>query len=247
MKEIRAIVLLLCGLGWASASLAAGSIYQIGMIKSLSAGVFEGTTTYAQLAKLGDFAVGTFNDLNGEMGANDGKFYRFQSDKEPYGKLIPVASTDISPFAQVVYFKPTKKMLISNIENFKNLNAAIEKQLPNKNIPYAIRIKGKFENAKLRSLSKQKAPYPKLSVAAKSAAYYSMDKAEGTLVGYWFPALLNNLGPEKSHFHLISQKANMGGHLLDVKVKDAVVEIQPIHDVKILLPNNKVFARTTIK
>ena len=42
-------------------------LYQTSLMSALLSGVYEGTTTIADLLKHGDFGLGTFNELDGEL------------------------------------------------------------------------------------------------------------------------------------------------------------------------------------
>ena len=52
------------------------TLTQISTIDALMTGVYDGETTLSDLKGKGDFGVGTFNALNGEMILLDGEFYR---------------------------------------------------------------------------------------------------------------------------------------------------------------------------
>ncbi|MDE3226620.1 MAG: acetolactate decarboxylase, partial [Nitrospirota bacterium] len=53
----------------------AHELFQTSTIGALMEGVYDGEVTYGELAKHGDFGLGTFNALDGEMIAFDGTFY----------------------------------------------------------------------------------------------------------------------------------------------------------------------------
>jgi hypothetical protein len=58
----------------------AGELYQTSLMSALMAGNYEGQMTYGDIRKHGDFGLGTFNDLDGEMVGFDGMFYQVRSD-----------------------------------------------------------------------------------------------------------------------------------------------------------------------
>ena len=51
----------------------ADEVYQISTISSLLAGGYDGDTTVAELLRHGSFGLGTFNGVDGEMMALDGR------------------------------------------------------------------------------------------------------------------------------------------------------------------------------
>jgi alpha-acetolactate decarboxylase len=65
-------------------------------------GICEGDVTIAELLTHGDFGLGTFNRLDGEMVVLDGICHHLRSD----GSAQVAAPTDRTPFAAVTWFKP---------------------------------------------------------------------------------------------------------------------------------------------
>ena len=89
---------------WAATLLAhqrAGSeVYQFSTIGALLDGVYDGDVTVAEILRHGDFGLGTFNHLDGEMVVLDGVCYRVRAD----GTATRADPTDRSPFAAVTRF-----------------------------------------------------------------------------------------------------------------------------------------------
>ncbi len=81
------------------------TIFQVAPIAGLAEGVYDGNYTYGELKKHGDFGLGTFLDLDGEMIAVDGKFYQMLDN----GHFKLVDDKQVVPFAEVNYFVPTIK------------------------------------------------------------------------------------------------------------------------------------------
>lgn len=73
-----------------------GEIYQTSLMSALIAGVYEGATTIAQLLEHGDFGLGTFNELDGELIAFDRQVFQLRAD----GSANPhtLSSKRLSPF-----------------------------------------------------------------------------------------------------------------------------------------------------
>lgn len=57
-----------------------GEIYQISLMSALIDGVYEGETTIAELLKHGNFGLGTFNHLDGELIAFDQEIHQLRAD-----------------------------------------------------------------------------------------------------------------------------------------------------------------------
>ncbi len=218
-------------------------LFQVATIGSLSQGVYDGDFKLRQLEKHGDFGGGTFNHLNGEMVALDGKFYQIRAN----GKLREALPTQTTPFAQVVFFNPTETFKVSDEKNFSALEKAVSSQFNNKNVPYAIKIEGTFRQVKLRSLRQQQKPYPKLTKAASKQAEYELDHVRGTLVGFWFPQYWAGMAVPGFHMHFVNADKTTGGHVLAVNVEDATVSLEQIHQVAVNLPYSRSFASANLQ
>src|SRR5690349_18768195 len=85
----------------AVATQAAETLTQVSTYPALQMGQFDGDTTFAQLEQAGDFGLGTFDGLDGEMIALDGVFYQAKAD----GSVAVADKTLQTPFADVHFFE----------------------------------------------------------------------------------------------------------------------------------------------
>lgn len=95
-------------------------IFQVAPISALAAGAYgDGSFTFGELKHHGDFGLGTFLGLDGEMIALDGKFYQMLEK----GHIRQVNDNDKVPFAEVNFFIPTQNSVqLSPIENYQKLS-----------------------------------------------------------------------------------------------------------------------------
>ena len=98
---VRGLLPVFLGLVLLAAPARAVELYQVSTIEALTAGLYSPEGSFADLARHGDFGLGTFVDLDGEMVALDGAFYQVKSD----GTVHVVPPTAKTPFAEVVFFK----------------------------------------------------------------------------------------------------------------------------------------------
>ena len=56
------------------------SLYQVSLLQGLTFGDYTGSVTVAELKKMGDIGIGTFDKLNGELIMLDGVVYRAAGD-----------------------------------------------------------------------------------------------------------------------------------------------------------------------
>jgi acetolactate decarboxylase len=76
------------------------TLFQLAAFNTLSTGKYEGVMPYSELEQYGDFGIGTFDGLNGEMLALDGVFYQIPSSGVPK----EVDPTQTAPYATITYF-----------------------------------------------------------------------------------------------------------------------------------------------
>ena len=106
------------------------SLYITGTYGALNRGVYDGDVTIADLKRQGDFAMGNFNALDGEMVAVDGKYYQIG----PGGKLNPADDSMRMPNTTATFFKADKVITIDKPMSYQELQQYISSQLPTENI-----------------------------------------------------------------------------------------------------------------
>jgi acetolactate decarboxylase len=207
------------------------TLYQVSAFNVFSAGNFEGNVTYAELAKHGDFGIGTLNGLNGEMIAFDGKFYQIPTDGAPR----EIGSSEKTPYATVTFFSIDQTFQVVNVSSYSQLTEDINSTLPNYNAIYAIKVHGFFDFAETRSVPIQTKPYPTLTEAVKNQTVFNLNGVSGTAVGFFFPESMDGVDFSGFHLHFLTDDHTAGGHLLECTVKNATVEIDQINNYHLLI------------
>ncbi|WP_420420768.1 acetolactate decarboxylase [Simkania sp.] len=218
-------------------------IFQVSTFSALMQGVYDGSMTYAEVEKQGNFGLGTFNQINGEMVALDGLFYQ----DSPNGTLSQVDPKQTTPFAVITFFNSSFSQKLLSSRNFEHLGRLLLPLIKQKNTPHAIKIEGSFRHLHLRSLPKQDPPYSNLMHAVKKQNEYDFYDIKGTLVGYYFPEYLNGVNVGGFHFHFISADLTKGGHVLDVSTKSGTCYFQPCQNLKIHFPDSARFAEANLR
>jgi len=213
------------------------TVFQTSTLSALMEGVYDGNTTFAELKKEGDFGLGTLNGLDGEMVGFGGAFYQITSD----GKAHEIPDDAVTPFAVVTFFEPDKTVAIDGPLGCGDLEKYILEQLPSDNIFYAIKIDGKFESVKTRSVPKQSEPFPPLAEVVKIQSVFELENVEGTIAGYWFPDYLSAVNAAGFHFHFLTADKKTGGHVLDCRASKVKIGIDYNDDLQISLPKTENF------
>ena len=208
------------------------TLYQVSAFNVFSEGNFDGNVTYAELAKHGNFGIGTLNQLNGEMIAFDGKFYQIPTNDSPR----EIGSEEKTPYATVTFFSSDYTFPVANVTSYLQLMENINSTLLNFNVIYAIKVHGFFDFAQTRSVPIQNKPYPNLSEAVKNQTIFDLNEVEGTMAGFFFPTSMNGVDYVGYHLHFLTDDNTAGGHLLECVIKNATVEIDQTNDYHLLLP-----------
>ena len=190
------------------------TLYQVSTIDALMQGVFDGVQPVGELKKHGDFGIGTFDALDGEMIVLDGVVYQAKAD----GRIYPVADSQTTPFATVTYFNSDLAATTRSPMNLSIFSSVMEKQLPTGNMIYAVRIHGTFPTMKVRAIPAQKEPFPTLSEASKNQSVYTYSETTGTIIGFYTPVFFKSVNVPGYHLHYLSDDHKTGGHILDLTV-----------------------------
>ncbi len=214
-------------------------IYQVSTIDALSEGVYDGEVTFDDLKKHGDFGIGTFNGLDGEMIGFDGEFYQIRVD----GVAYPVPGSMMTPFSVVTFFDAEKTETIDDVMTLEDIKQHILNEVETENVFYAVKISGTFSYVKARSVPKQEKPYPRLIEAVKDQAIFEFYDTEGTIVGFWCPAYVGGINVSGFHLHFLTADKKAGGHLFDFVEKNVTVEIDETSEFYLVLPDSEDFYR----
>ena len=206
-------------------------LFQVAAFNTFSKGNYTGYTSYGELAKHGDFGIGTFDGLDGEMLALNGVFYQIPSNGIPR----QVDAGMETPYATVTYFEADQTLTVSDV-NYTQLKSTIDRVLNSSDAIYAIKVSGTMDYAQTRSPQKQSQPYPPITDALKTQSVFTLSNVSATAVGFWFPTSMNGVDYACYHLHLITDDHTAGGHLLDCIIRNATVEVDQINQYNLMLP-----------
>ena len=208
-------------------------LFQASTIGALLDGAYDGDVTYGQLAEHGDLGLGTFNALDGEMIALDGRFYRADVD----GAVTEVDPAARTPFAAVTWFEPEGGHEITEPASHDELLGALDDLIGKSGASCAVRIDGDFERVHARSVPRQTPPYrPLPEVAAAEQHVFDLDDVSGTIVGFRFPDYAEGVEVTGYHLHFITDERDRGGHVLDCRIRSGIAQVDLASDLHVELP-----------
>jgi len=207
------------------------SLYVSAPINALLEGIYREDTTIEDILRRGDFGLGTFNDLDGEMLVLDGVVYQISSD----GRAYRVDKEVKTPFASVSFFSPDTSETIQHPLSYKALQGLLGRMLPSANMIYAIRIEGHFSYVRTRSVPRQDCYRPLVEVAREQPEF-EFEDTDGVLVGFWTPDFLGTLSVPGYHLHFLNAGLTSGGHLLGCESTHMTVSLQHLPRLELGLP-----------
>jgi len=208
------------------------TLVQISTIDALLGGVYDGVADFGTLKKYGDFGIGTFEGLDGEMVGFNGGFYQVKAD----GIAYPVSDSMKTPFACVTFFDTDHEEKLSEGTNYEQVQEFLDGILPTSNIFYAIKIEGNFRYMKTRSVPGQEKPYPPLVEVTKNQPIFEFNDVRGTIVGFRCPSYASGVNIPGYHLHFLTEGKDAGGHVLEFRVGEAVASLDYTSSFFMILP-----------
>ena len=206
------------------------AVYLSAPINGLIEGIYRARTTIGELREHGDFGLGTFNRLDGEMVMLDGQVFRMDAT----GRANSVDDAEQTPFACVTRYRP------DTLDEFpeppdEDLFALVTRLLPSPNMLYAVRVDGRFSHVRARSVPPQDTYRPLVEVAREQPEFDYRDM-DGTMVGFHTPGFLGGVAVPGLHLHFLSADKTCGGHVLTCLPGRVTVGVQHVPRLVMGLP-----------
>lgn len=225
------IILTACGIQFSDNEPSADDeLYQVGTLAALTAGQYDGLVSIEDLLDRGDFGLGTFDALDGEMIVLDGTVYQV-----PASGIAEEASGDVTtPFAAVTTWNPDFRHEYPDSMTCADLESALD-QITDPDTPYAIKVSGDFTTLVTRSEERQEPPYQPLADVLEGQIEFQLEQITATMAGFRLPAYMADANSAGYHFHAITDDEQAGGHVLDCQTGDVTVELDTINSWQVEL------------
>jgi acetolactate decarboxylase len=217
------------------------TVFQTSTVNALMEGASTGDMTMGELKTHGDFGLGTFDGLDGEMIELDGKVFQVRAD----GHAHPVEDSARTPFATVSFFKADESARLDRPCDQSAMLAAVAAMLPSENMFHAVRIEGRFDYVKTRAVAKQDKSVG-LEAAAREEPIFEFHDVEGTIVGFFTPDYLRGVNVPGYHLHFITADRAAGGHMLDCRTKDVTIKIHHTPEFELGTPGTEEFLKADL-
>ena len=211
------------------------TLYQVSTAGALVEGVNQGAISVGTVRQHGDFGLGTFDGLDGEMVLLDGNVYRVRSD----GSVDEVEDDALTPFAVATRFEAGRTVDLAD-SDLATLTAALDGLRNSSNVFFAVRVDGRFDRIRVRVVCRT-APGVRLVQATANQFERELGPVDGTIVGFWSPPYASGLEVAGYHFHFLTDDRRAGGHVLDCAGHELRAQIQMEGSVHIALPDTRAF------
>jgi acetolactate decarboxylase len=217
------------------------TLFQVSTSGALVAGLYQGVVSASVVLRHGDFGIGTFANLDGEMVILDGRVYQAKGD----GTVNEVGADSKVPFAVVTRFDPEIDTELPPADSYAALEALCDRLRPSNNLFYAIRLDGVFPSIKTRAVSPPPAN-SRLVDAARMQSEFEFTQTSGTLAGLWSPGFSSAFSVPGYHFHYLSDSRKHGGHLLACSSERLRVRIERLTDFYLALPSTEAYLKADL-
>lgn len=214
------------------------TLYQVSTIDALLAGTYDGDLALHELLKQGDFGIGTYDNLDGEMVLLDGVFYQVKAS----GKVTAPDPRGETPFAAVCAFRPERTLAVPPGSDMAAVERWLDREVPPHNRFCAIRIDGTFKTMRTRSVPAQERPFPPLKAVAATQPTFDFENVSGTIVGFRCPPYVAGVNVPGYHLHFLSQDGAKGGHILGFELVTGTAQVDELDRFVLQLPGTEDFA-----
>ena len=215
------------------ASVPHNSLMQVSTIGALLDGDYAGHMTCRELLESGDFGLGTFEKLDGEMVVLDGVVYQIKAD----GRVYRPDKDVTTPFAVVTPFQTDRVIGLSKTTDYAGIQKIIDNESPDKGIFLAVKITGRFPFMKTRSVPAQVQPYPRLVEVVKHQSIFELKDVSGTVVGFRSPPYVKGgINVPGYHLHFLSDDKTAGGHILEFEITEGTIELDYCNRFTMVIP-----------
>jgi acetolactate decarboxylase len=217
------------------------TLFQVSTSGALVQGIYERAVSSKLLLQHGDFGIGTFEDLDGEMVILEGAIYQARSD----GTVTRIVDDVGTPFAVIVPFVADHDEAVAYSNSFQELTQHCNRYRDSNNLFYAFRVDGHFQHVRTRAMRVAKDGLP-LARAAAIQPEFDFNNEEGTLIGIWAPQFASAISIAGYHFHFLSADRTKGGHLLACSGSNLRVRVERLNDFHLSLPESAEFLRADL-
>ena len=217
-------------------------LFQTSTMSALLDAVYDGEMSVEELLRHGNFGLGTFNALDGEMIVNDNVVHQLRAD----GHAGEVPHDVLTPFACVTHFEPEQTITLDRSHTKEELEALVDGLIGNPNLFVALRFTGRFEMVETRTVFCQCRPYPPMLEVVRNQPVQHFGAEQGVMLGFRSPPFVQGLNVAGYHVHFLTEDGHRGGHVTEYRLSEGLLEVAAIADLEVSLPRSREFAQANL-
>jgi acetolactate decarboxylase len=217
------------------------AVTQFAVLDALLAGAYESGVSVTAVRELGDFGIGCCDHLGGEVIILDGEVFECTVGEPP----DRMRGEQILPFVDVCRFPAAAAQEIAGAD-LSAFTQGVERELVSRNLFHAVRVDGFFTSVRVRVTPRQEHPFRPLAEVTSGQIETVLDDVHGTLVGFWAPGIYQGITVAGLHMHFLAGDRSVGGHVLDVTIRDARLRLAAYARFDLRLPTDEQFLRTEL-
>ena len=207
---------------------------QISLFSVLLGGHYDGIVSVGEVKSLGNLAIATMDRLDGEVQMIDGVVYQARAD----GKICLPGDDETIPFGMIADFSAEETVRLADIPCYEQFEARMNDFCPRKDFPLAIRLSGRFDSMKVRTVKRQERDGVGLAEAAKDEAVFEFQDICGDLVGFRLPGYFAGINAPGWHLHFMDADRKHGGHVVNFALNEGDLSFCHAGDYHIRLPDS---------
>ena len=207
---------------------------QISLFSVLLGGHYGGIISVGEVKRLGNLAIATMDRLDGEMQMIDGVVYQACAD----GKVYLPGDDETVPFGTIADFTAEDAVRLAGILSYEQFEVRMNDCCPRKDFPLAIRLSGRFDLMKVRTVRRQEKDGVGLAEAAKDEAVFEFRDIHGDLIGFRLPEYISGINAPGWHLHFMDEDRKHGGHVVNFSLLEGDLSFCHAGDYHIRLPDS---------
>ena len=206
---------------------------QISLFSVLLGGHYGGTVSVGEAKSFGNLAIATMDRLDGEVQMIDGVLYQACAD----GRVRLPGDAETIPFGTVADFRPEHELKLDGIPSYEEFEERMKEICPGEDFPLAIRLAGRFDFMKVRTVRRQERDGVGLAEAAKDEAVFEWEDISGDLIGFRLPGYVAGVNAPGWHLHFMDADRLHGGHVVNFALSGGDLSFCRANDYRIRLPD----------
>lgn len=197
------------------------AIFQYSTKSGLLNNLYVGSLSVLDIQQNGDFGLGTFNMVDGEMVVFDGNVYQVSTS----GKINLMPPDALSPFVVTKFFDADTSLQLDGTYSLDTVKTILSKITQNISTPMAIKIRARFNTLKSRSVDKVSDMSTTLEEIIDKQTIFDFSNVDGNVIGFWYPEYFDGVNFSGFHLHAVLNDLSGGGHLLNCTVENPTIEL----------------------